>query len=231
MDYTTIENKLTKDNPNDFMGKVVNNVIKNEDDLVIDLTKPGSILKETEVRAVKKDIWKNIIGYISEGFIYRDEYISIRLDISGVFEGEGDRFDHNRHAINLTIVPGKELKEAVKNIKPRYVKANNKLPEVEDVYDWGSNTNNNELTPGDTLEISGNELKIYTEPEGQGVFFINKSTGEETVATRLRTNEPKSLSLRVPDLEAGTYRIEIRNTTKRGKTIRTGLTPAEFTVK
>jgi hypothetical protein len=39
---------------------------------------------------------------------------------------------------------------------------------------------------------------------------------------RLRTNEPNKLTLMVPQLSKGSYRIEIRNTTRQGKDLRVG---------
>lgn len=229
--YTLLNNKLTKDNPDDCMAKSVNSVIKTEEDLFKSLTAPGSILKDVEVKAVKSEIWKTIISFLEEGYGYRDEYISIRLDISGKFEDKEDRFDPNRHEVNISIVPGKSLKKACKEIKPQFVKATAVKPEIENVYDWISDTSDDILTPEGTLEITGEELKIYTEPAGQGVFFINKSNGQETVAAMPRINEPKMLSLRIPELVAGTYRIEIRNSARKVKTLRVGTIPIEFTVK
>ncbi|WP_421919159.1 DNA-binding domain-containing protein [Marinifilum sp.] len=229
--YTLYDNKLTQDNPDDCMAKSVNSVVKTEEDLFKSLTAPGSILKDVEVKAVKSEIWKTIISFLEEGYGYRDENISIRLDISGKFEDKDDRFDPDRHKVNISIVPGKSLKKACKEIKPQFVKATSVKPEIESVYDWISDTSDDVLSPGGTLEISGEDLKIYTQPTGQGVFFINKSNGQETLAAMPRMNEPKMLSLRVPELVAGTYRIEIRNSARNAKKLRVGTTPTEFTVK
>ncbi len=98
------------------------------------------------------------------------------------------------------------------------------------MYDWGSNTTNQVLTPNDTIEISGDNLKVYEDGSEQGVFFINNGNGAEVKAAVIRTNEPMTLSLRVPALESGQYRIEVRNIARNAKTMRIGMSPVSFTV-
>jgi len=229
MDYTSFENKLTQDNPDDYVGKPVNMVTKTRDELIADMTGPGSILTDTESETVTKKYWKTIINYTADGNTYRDDYMSTRLDISGVFDGPDDRFDPERHTITISIVPGPALKEAVKQIKPRFVKPDPEQPEIKSIYDWGSDSANSKLSVGGTLELEGYALKIYDQQE-QGVFFINKNSGEETKANRLRTNEPKKITLSVPQLAAGLYRLEVRNTTRKGKTMRVCMSPIELIV-
>ncbi|UXP31952.1 DUF4469 domain-containing protein [Reichenbachiella agarivorans] len=99
------------------------------------------------------------------------------------------------------------------------------------MYDWGSNTENEQITAGQTLEIKGENLKIYDNIEEEGVFFLSQSGGAEQKAERIRINQPQTLSLMVPNLVAGDYRIEIRNTAYKTKTLRTGVSGVVFTVQ
>jgi hypothetical protein len=69
----------------------------------------------------------------------------------------------------------------------------------------------------------------YTK-DGQGVFFVNVNDGTEVQANTLRTNEPKTITLRIPALPTGQYRIEIRNTTRKGKELRTSVYTTYLTV-
>lgn len=62
---------LTKDNPKDKIGKVTNQKPKSFENLLDVLTGPGSILKETESRAVIDKYWEIIIQYVSEGHGYQ----------------------------------------------------------------------------------------------------------------------------------------------------------------
>jgi len=230
MEYTLYDNNFTKDNPDDRLAKAVNVPVKNLKDLLKAITGPGSILKMTESQAVIAAYWGAIINYVSNGNAYRDEYISIRLDITGVFDNDADRFDKARHALSLSIIPGSQLKDATQLIPLHFVKAEPEMPFIKTVYDWESETANQNLTSNGILEIQGDALKIYTEVEGQGVFFINKANGNETVANLPRINSPKTLTLRIPELVAGEYRLEVRNTARKCKTMRIGMSPINFTV-
>lgn len=74
-------------------------------------------------------------------------------------------------------------------------------------------------------------LKIYHNLEDEeGVFFVNQADGTETRQGELRTNEPKTLTLRIPELPAGSYRLEVRNTRYDGKTLRIGVFTPVLTV-
>lgn len=87
--------------------------------------------------------------------------------------------------------------------------------------------------PANVLEITGNHLKLYDNLEDEeGVFFISQADDTEARATQVRTNEPQTLTLRIPDtLLAGEYRIEVRNTSRKGETLRTGIFTPVLTVQ
>ena len=96
---------------------------------------------------------------------------------------------------------------------------------------WGSDTHNATLTPEATLEVQGEQLKICDNLEEEGVFFVNQANDSEVKAERVRTNEPKTLTLMVPKLRAGRYRLEVRNTCYDGKILRVGVFTPMLTVK
>jgi len=122
MNYTLYKNKLTADVEDYYMARLVNVSTMNREDLVAQITGPGSILKETECNAVIADYWKQIIQFSSNGTFYKDDYINIRLDVVGVFMDENDRFDPERHELKRTIHPSAELKGALTNIPLQYTK-------------------------------------------------------------------------------------------------------------
>ncbi len=231
MDYTLYENKLTADIADDFVARVVNTETKNREDVIAEITGPGSILKKTECNAVIENYWEKIISSVETGAYYRDEHVSVRIDILGTFLGENDRFDAERHQLNITLHPTAKMNAVLPNIPLTYVKPEKIVPKIETVFDWGSASTNQNLTPNDTLEIKGTDLKVYSEYEEQGIYFLNVGDGTETKAETIRTNEPKTLTLRVPALTAGTYRIEVRNAFWKGTNLRVGITNFALTVE
>jgi hypothetical protein len=230
LNYALYPNELTRDDPNDQMAKPVDIVTNNLEDLIKAITGPGSILKATEVNAVIAAYWQAIADFISKGESYSDQFIKIRFDISGVFQDENDVFSPERHTLVVGVVLKDTVTGVVSEIPTKKVDARTTQPVIESVYDWGSDTSSDQLTPGDVLEITGSSLKIHNNLEEEGIYFVNMADNTETIATRIRTNEPKTLRLRVPELAGGTYQLSIRNTRHDGKSLRVGLMAQMLTV-
>lgn len=233
LNYSLVDNHFTADDPVDRLARPVDVRMNTRDNLIQDITGPGSILKPTESNAVIDNYWQTITDYIRAGEAYSDDYISIRFGISGVFLDDDDRFDPNRHSLIVSVLPKTSVTGVAEEVPLRKVDGRRIAPEIDSVYDWGSRTSNEILTPGDVLEIEGNHLKIHNNVEGaEGVFFVNQGDDSEFATEEVRTNEPKTLYLRIPDtLTAGTYRIEVRNSRYNSETLRTGLFTPELTVE
>ncbi len=222
--YALYDNELTTDALNDKVARPVDVVNHQREELVTEMTGPGSILKTTEVNAVINSYWSTIGKFLRQGETYNDEYISTRFDISGVFLNDDDRFDASRHTLTASIRFKPKMSSTVDDVDLKKVDGNKIQPEIKSIYDWGSDSYDQKLTSGDVLEISGENLKIHNNMEDQeGVFFVNQSDGTEVRQDKFRMNEPKTLTLRVPELTAGNYRMEVRNSSRNGKTLRVGL--------
>ena len=230
MFYTLFKNKLTKDIEDNYCAKHVNGITLNRSHLLDDITGEGSILKITESKAAIEAYWSRIIKYISEGKEYRDECICVGITITGNFIGKKARFDPNVHDVTVRFNPNKLVKMATRDIQPQYIDPDYDRAVVESVYDWSSDSENTTISPNGVVEVFGRDLKIYKEVEGAGIFFVNKDSGEEVKISRIRINEPRSLSFMVPELAAGNYRLEIRNSARDGAQLRVGSSSIEYTV-
>ena len=221
--YTLYRNELTTGNPNNQFARPVDVVNNKREDLVEDITGPGSILKPVEVNGSIDSYWQTITEYTRKGKTYSDDYISTHFNISGVFTDKDDYFDPSRHTLTVNIQLKPTVSRAVEEVELKKVDGRKSRPEINSVYDWGSNSTNRKLTVGDVLEIRGEMLKISHNLEGEeGVFFVNQDSGIEIRQGEIHINEPKRLILRIPELTAGNYRLEVRNTRYDGKTLRIG---------
>ncbi len=231
--YTLYDNHFTEDDTEDCLARPVDVRVRTREDLIRDITGPGSILKPTESNAVIDDYWGQIAEYVREGEAYSDEYISLRYGIGGIFQNVEDRFDPVRHDVVISAVLKDPITGAAREIELLKVDVRAIVPEIDHVYDWGSDTSDEQLTPDDVLLITGHRLKLYGNAEGEeGVFFVNQNDGTVVRADQIRTNEPKTLAVRVPEvLVAGTYRLEVRNTSRNSKSLRTGIFTPVLTVK
>ncbi|MDR8394393.1 DUF4469 domain-containing protein [Aliifodinibius sp. S!AR15-10] len=232
LNYSLYDNHFTEDDPDDRLARPVDVAGNSRDDLIEAITGPGSILKPTETEAVINNYWATIADYVRRGETYKDDHISIHFGISGTFTGDDDRFDPNRHSLIVSARLKDAITGAAEEVELRKVDSDRVAPEIETVYDWGSETNDDILTPGDVLELSGTHLKIHDNLEEEGVFFVSQSDDSEAKAEQIRTNEPKTLTMRIPEsLAAGPYRIEVRNTHHDSDTLRTGIFKPVLTVE
>lgn len=168
---------------------------KTRNDLIGDITGPGSILKPTETEASIKNYWGKITDYLLQGKAYRDEYVSIGFSITGYFKHEEDEFDPGRHQLKINCMLKAAVKGVASEVPLRKVDGNRIIPVINSIYDWGSETIDAQLTPGDALEITGTDLKIHDNlEEEEGVFFVRQSDDFEFRATQIRVNEPKTLT-------------------------------------
>ena len=81
---------------------------------------------------------------------------------------------------------------------------------------------NDLLTPNRNLRISGSKLKIAGDNPANGVFFVNQETQERTAVdvTDIATNNPSEVMIIIPELAAGTYRLEIVTQYSSGKNLK-----------
>lgn len=226
------DNKLTKDDPNDRMAIVQNRKQKSVADIVDQLTVEGSILKPTECEAVINGVLRTMVKNLREGYGFQSDYFSLTPSVSGVFIDDKDRFDPSRHQVELNLRLSAPMKEALTQVNVEVIPHTTPMPVIKTVFDRKSKTTDDQMTPGHTLEIAGERLKIVdTEADEQGVFLVNTQRAEEVKVPHLFQNTPKSLHAELPDtLSTGTYRLEVRTAVHNAKEIRTGFASFTLTV-
>lgn len=233
LQYSLVDNPLT-DDQEDRRAQVQSYVFRQTEDIVSQITVPGSILKNTECVAVINAFLKAITANLEEGIGFECDYLALSQSIAGVFTDKNDRFDAQRHRVKLNLRVGEPMKAALKRVPVAKVKANVLLPEVEGVYDRKSRTTDQMLTAGHSAEVTGDRLKIEnTDDARQGVFLVNTQKKEEIKIPYLFQNTAKMLQVEWPEaLESGQeYRLEVRTTINGGQTVRTGMSKVVLTVK
>lgn len=221
--YALYPNHLTK-RENDFKAIAQLFEIKSIEDIIRQITIPGSILKETECAAVIHDFFKAIAHNLEEGHGFTSDYIRIHPKVTGVFTGKGDLFDPERHCKELSIVPKKAFKSAMDNIIVEKVEADVLQAEITSVYDLKSRQTDGVLSPGHMIEVHGRKLKLNTEMADEGIFLLNTNDDSEIKIEHIHTNRPGKLSAMLPDsLSSGNYKMEVRKRHERNKTLSTGV--------
>ncbi len=223
LNYALYPNGLTKDDPDDQIAGPIDIITNDLDALVMKVTRQNSMLKPWEVKGAIEAYWQAIADYIRHGEAYSDNYVSTHFRISGVFQNDDDHFDPKRHTLEVAAKLKPAVSSAVDEVNMKKAGIYKSKPVIDSVYDWGSDSRDSVLTPGDVLEISGELLKIQGNLDEEGIFFTNQGDGRETEGERPRTNEPKTLTLKIPALPTGIYCLEVRNSHHDRKTLRVGI--------
>ena len=228
--YALYRNHLTK-GENDYSAMPQSLINKKIEDIIQQITTPGSILKQTECVAVIHDFFRAISENLNEGYGFISEYIRIQPKIVGVFEGIEDQFDAHRHQKQLSVTAANILKQAVEGVKLEKVVANIRQPEIKSVYDLKSQETNGQLSPGHMLEIIGSRLKLDIEKPDEGVFLVNSANDSETKIQQIHTNLPSRISGMIPEsVAAGSYKLEVRNRPGNKKNLTIGIFTTELSV-
>lgn len=138
--YSLHKNNLVSGDPDNLLARPTNLDTKSLHDLIEKITGPGSILKRTEANAVIKSYWGTIADYIRQGKTYRDEFVSISFSITGNFTHPEDEFDPQRHNLKINCLLKATITQVAEEVQLRKVDANQIVPVIDEIYDWGSKT-------------------------------------------------------------------------------------------
>ncbi|HLR24936.1 MAG TPA: DNA-binding domain-containing protein [Fodinibius sp.] len=230
LEFYLVPNNMTAGS-DDYMAISKNSVTYTIEDVYDHMTREGSTITKAEALAGYEEITQGIINLVATGNSVVTPLARYGSSIKGVFNGEEDHFDPNRHKVRVHISTGKRIKKVADNIPIKKVAVRERKPMLTYFYDNISQTRNNIITPERGARISGSLLKFNGDDAGQGVFFINIADGSETrVESRLLKNKPGELIFLSPDLAAGSYRLEVRSIIIDTTEIRIGVLSDELTV-
>lgn len=208
--YRLIPYKLGKA-PDAHKAELVDTKMWDLEGIKKQLTRPGSILKDTEVGIVLDRFFEQLRINMSNGEGFRHSFLTIRPVVKGLFTSEDDRYDKKRHKVEPKIMIGNPLKKACKDLKLQYKDKDMRSPIIKHVQDVYSFTIDDQITPGGMLLIKGIHLKLSDPGAGEeGVFFHHLQSNRHYEATRYYRNEPRHVEVRIPELPLGTYRLTLR---------------------
>lgn len=207
--YRLIKHPFDK-NRTGYVARIVNQKIVDQDNIIEQITREGSILKPTECRAVLDAFFNQIIENVNNGVGYHGKYIDVRHTIKGNFIDEGDSYNSGRHSVNVTIGLSKEFTNKVKDPKTEKLQYVEHLPPINRVYDHISDETDSIITSGGVIDIIGENIKIYDSNPLHGVYIIGDDNKIVSKVERISVNFPQKLMVVIPkNIQIGSYYIEI----------------------
>lgn len=196
----------------DYYGKVISPATITEEDLVQLAVERRTDLNASTLRAALEilnalALEKALDGCnVSYGLSH---YTSV---VNGVFVGEHDQWDADRHSLGLRIDPLPELRTAQQLVEVKVLGPATTGPVINTITDHASGTINQQLTPGGIVYLDGQRLKIAGPAPHAGVSLIRVDSGDELLLApeTLFQNTPTRLGILLPvDIAPGDYRIKV----------------------
>lgn len=222
-------NPITPD-PNDQSARVLANQTLDQEALVALVLKRGTLVTETDLRAVLTIFFDEVSSQIADGNTVLLPLVNIRPSIKGVFTNVTDTFDDRRHTKKASLSAGTLLVKKMAEAKVEKVTGYQPSPELLEYFDINTQTNGSMVTPHGIGRIIGSELKFNANNDAEGLFFI-AANGTETKVTVFATRSEGLLLFNIPDgLTAGSYSLELRKGYGAAANIRKGVLNDALTV-
>lgn len=228
--YALFENNLTAD-PDDFAAIVQPLDSADLEALVQRMVERGSTTTRADILAVLEDAIGACESILLDGRrVSFGGLVELFPRVRGVFSGATDSFDAARHAVDVGANPGARIRKTVRDnaavVKDEAVKP---APNPIEFRDVASDTSNEQATPGNIGQLSGNRLKFNPGAGDEGVYFVLVGGGETKVVT-VQKNKPSQSVFLIPTLLPGDYQVEVRARISGGTELRTGRLEAVLTV-
>jgi hypothetical protein len=196
----------------DRIGRVLNNGSASIDDLIADAVSRGTDISPVILRAsydlLKTSALRRVLRMqrvdFGLGIIYTES--------TGIFIGDGAKWDSERNRLIGKVLPSKELRDALKDVEVEVLgmaKVPNMISSVEDVITGQVNVC---LTRGGMAHIYGSKIKITGSDPEVSLRLAPSGAGEVLTVptTAIGINNPSRVSFVVPaDLPPDDYTLSI----------------------
>ena len=203
------------------------------DRIVQRMLERGSTTTSADILAVLEDTIGACESMLLDGMrVNFGSLVELFPRMRGVFTSATDTYDPARHSLDVGANPGSRVRKAVRDnatvVKEEAVKP---APNPIEYRDVGSDTTNDQLTPGNIGQLSGSRLKFDAAAADEGLYFLPVALGAETKVDTVQRNKPAQVVFLVPaGLVAGQYRLEARVRISGGTELRSGRLDAVLTV-
>jgi hypothetical protein len=210
LEYVLEVNDLTTA-PDDFRAQVVNVPSYTQDDIVDRVMRIGAGLTRSDIAAVLEAEKQVVVEIVSDGGAVTTELFNAFPSIQGVFHSAEDSVDGVHQKVRINLHAGTAIRDAVGAVKTKKLPGIVSGTIISSVTDVKTGSQNNLLTPGRNIKISGSKLKITGDDPLVGLFFEPEAGGAPVPvdSSDLVINHPAELIAVIPNLAPGVYRLRL----------------------
>jgi hypothetical protein len=147
---------------------------------------------------------------LADGFAIKNKYFSLHPKIGGTFERADEAADKVKHPVEIVHHKRAALGRVFDNVEVQIEGVADADAYIGEVLDMFTGTVDETLTPGETIIIGGDKIKIGGDPDVTGLFFTNENGEDIQVPLNsIPENTNTKIIARIPDLAAGIWRVKI----------------------
>ncbi len=205
------DNVLTE-NPNDLIARVVSEKSLSIGDVARSaVQRGGANISADEMERAVSLFLKEMAYRLCDGFSINTGWFTAQTTIKGVFNSASEKFNSEKHSVLFDFQQGALLRKELSNVEVDILGVADASLVITQVLDVKTGSVNDVLTPNRNLKISGSKLKIAGGNDTNGIYFVNQETSERVKvdASDIVINNPSELIVVIPELPAGTYKVEV----------------------
>ncbi len=205
------DNVLTE-NPNDFIARVISERSLNIKEICESAaTRGGADISAPAMEHGVNLFLKEMAYNLCDGYSINTGWFTATPLIRGVFDSPTESFNRDKHTVLFEFAQGSLMRKELENVKVNILGVADASLSIAQVIDVKSGSVNDLITPNRNLKISGYKLKIVGESSENGVYLVNQSSMERIRVddSEIVTNNPSELIIVVPELNPGTYKLEV----------------------
>jgi hypothetical protein len=137
---------------------------------------------------------------------------SASVSVMGGFESADEEFDRASNKVKVNMSTARGLQNYVDYAaRTEKVRGKTRAPEVDRVYDFTTAEANETVTPGAMAELKGCNLFLNGTDSGEGIYFVEKETGNTVKVEAIHRKTAGTVLFTVPwEIPAGTYTVSVR---------------------
>jgi hypothetical protein len=214
------QNFMTREVENDYTGEVstVGQTLRNED-IAERIVKGRSELRYETILAILNERDGIVLESVLGGTSVQDGVVHIAPSVMGLWVGTDRTVDPDRQKPSVSISPTAALREGLSNVHMEVLGVKDSGAYIGLVTDAATKAVDGHITPGGIIVITGDKLRIAPDNDPElGIFFVLES-GDKMQATQISQNDPKKLTVLVPQLPPGTFTLQVVTRFSNGSTL------------
>lgn len=206
------DNYLSKEVPAGYIARTTSERTLNVKQICQEaVTRGGADISASSMEHANDLFFKEMAYQLCDGYSVNTGYFNASVSIKGTFDSPTENFNKQKHVVLFRFAQGEKLRTEIPNMEVKIMGLAETSSAILQVEDVKTGSINDAVTPNRNLKILGQKIKVVGDDPTVGLFFIETTSGLATAVPPedIVTNNPSELLILTPNLDPGTYTLQI----------------------